>query len=122
MCRIWNPNPRTVAENLALLEERVASPLDRAMLDALTERAEDEGLIPRPTVERMTVDATGKGLALVDVYQCDWCDTPATRVVRDTDGLGGMDFACSYHLGYWFHEELTAGTVRTVPVPPARRR
>jgi hypothetical protein len=39
MCRIWNPNPRTVEENLALHPHRVASPLDRAALDVLTERA-----------------------------------------------------------------------------------
>jgi len=41
MCRIWNPNPRTVEENLALLADRVETPQDAAVLEELTLMVEE---------------------------------------------------------------------------------
>jgi len=45
MChKVWNPNPRTTEENLALLADRVETPQDAAALEVLTELAQMERL------------------------------------------------------------------------------
>ena len=57
MChKVWNPNRRTAAESLAILEQRATSTLDLAVLDALTERARVEGLIPEPDADVIHAD------------------------------------------------------------------
>lgn len=98
MChKVWNPNPRTTAENLALLEGRVASPLDRAALDVLTEMAAAERarFAGRPV--------------------CDWCDSPAAMLVCDDEG--SEDFACTADFTRWFAPAIAAGEsfeIRTI--------
>lgn len=40
--RVWNPDRRSTAENLAILAARAVSPLDRAVVDVLAEAAAAE--------------------------------------------------------------------------------
>jgi len=118
MCRTWDPNRRPVTANLALLGTAAASPLDRAALEVLTERAREDGdslhpddvmAAPRRTVGMMRLNAARTGLELFDAPACDWCDQPAAVRVTDLDSPSHPDLACDFHLGYWFAKPIAAG-------------
>ena len=73
----------------------------------------------RATILRWEPQSACTDLVRPRVYLCDWCDTAATVVVGER-GEYGYDFACAFHLGYWFGRHVAAGVPLRIVAAPNR--